>query len=362
MKRLNYLCLQATREGQASHAHVHEIVRGLCRRGWNVDLFEPCYGVSMNPSPLERLWEFIKVQLRLCLGSKPDVLYIRWHFAAWPTAAWARLSRIPIVQEVNGPYDDLFIAWPSTRQFSWFFEWLLRAQLSWADSVITVTPLLANWVSEESGNPTVSVIANGVNVELFRPGAPLMLPVPDSFVVFFGALAPWQGIDTLLQAVEEPEWPRDVRLVILGDGVERPNVEAAVGKGNVLYLGTVPYAYVPGIVGRSIAGVSPQSSADGRSDTGLYPLKVFETLGCGVPGIVTDFPGQADLIREGRCGLIIPPEDPQALAQAVAYLYNHPEERNAMGKRGRAIVVSEHSWDDRADRTERVLERVLLRG
>jgi len=33
----------------------------------------------MNPSPLERLWEFIKVQLRLCLGSKPDVLYIRWH-------------------------------------------------------------------------------------------------------------------------------------------------------------------------------------------------------------------------------------------------------------------------------------------
>jgi glycosyltransferase involved in cell wall biosynthesis len=306
-----------------------------------------------------RLAYFLWTQLKLLISPKPDVIYVRTHFASWPTAFFARLRGIPMVQEVNGPYKDLFIAYPITQRLARLFELLVRLQLRWANAIIAVTPRLAEWARRESGNSPVWVIPNGVNTELFNPDAPLMVSVPDTFVVFFGALAPWQGIDTMLAAVERPEWPLDVKLVIVGDGVERPKVEVAACKGKVVYLGTVPYAQVPGIVARSIAGLSPQGPGGGRSKMGLYPLKVFETLGCGVPVIVTDFPGQADLVKEGKCGLVIPPEDPRALAQAVAYLYSNPEERMAMGRQGRKLVEREHSWDQRAEQVDSVLRSVL---
>lgn len=72
-----------------------------------------------------------------------------------------------------------------------------------------------------------------------------------------------------------------------------------------------------------IAGcwLSSQNNLGDRFSTGLSPLKMYETLACGVPIIVSDFPGQADLIRNGNCGLVIPPENEVSLAKAVSYLF-----------------------------------------
>lgn len=361
-KRIAYLCLQVTREGQASHAHVHEIIAGLQRRGWIVKLYEPFYrSTEKLPGPVMRLVGFLFTQLRLWTSGRPDILYVRWHFAVWPTALWALLGRIRVVQEVNGPYEDLFLAWPITRRFTRLFIWLMRSQLRWADAVIAVTPQLAEWVQQETGQAKAKavVVPNGANTELFHPSASAPVPLPEKYVVFFGALAPWQGIDTMLKAVEESEWPAEVKLVIVGDGVEKRAVLSAAQGGRVVYLGVLPYAQVSGVVARSIAGLSPQTAAGERSDKGLSPLKVFETLACGVPVIVTDFPGQADLVRSATCGIVIPPDNPRALAKAVAYLYHHPEERVAMGKRGRELVEREHSWDSRAEQVDAVLRMVL---
>jgi glycosyltransferase involved in cell wall biosynthesis len=360
MRRLSYLCLQVTEEGQASYAHVHEIIAGLRHRGWNVMLFEPRKRKRAGSwSLLFKGLDFCSTQLSLWCAARPDVIYIRWHFATWPTALWARMLRIPVVQEVNGPYEDLFIAWPWTRRLAPFFKGLMRKQLSWASEVIAVTPHLARWVRGESGNSRVRVIPNGVNTELFRPDAPSSIRLPEAFVVFFGALAPWQGVSTMLKAVEESEWPSPVKLVVVGDGAERHRVESAASCQKIVYLGKVRYAEIPGIVARSIAGLSPQTSCGGRSATGLFPLKVFETLGCGVPVIVSDFPGQADLVRRGKCGIVVEPENPTALAEAVAYLYHHPESRMEMGRRGRRLVEREHQWDMRAGETATVLEDAL---
>jgi glycosyltransferase involved in cell wall biosynthesis len=87
----------------------------------------------------------------------------------------------------------------------------------------------------------------------------------------------------------------------------------------------------------------------------------METLACGVPVIVTDFPFMVDLVRRNHCGLVIPPGDARALAEAVRYLYEHPRERVEMGRRGREAVVREHSWDIRAQATERILMEVLAK-
>lgn len=364
MRRVSYLCFQDSREGQASFTHVHEIVKGLRKRGWVVDIFEPSYPDTVRtPTAILRLWQFIRIQWSLWLRGDPDVLYIRWHFASWPTALWGRLRGVRVVQEVNGPYEDLFLAWPWTRRFAWVFVRLMRSQLRWAHAVVAVTPQLASWVRKETGQASVklAVIPNGAETELFhplaRPDPSVLLDKP--YVIFFGTLARWQGIETMLEAVEHREWPREVSLVIVGDGVEREKIEAAAKRTpRITYLGRQPHRSMPGLVASSLGALSPKAGAV-RRETGLFPLKVLEALACGVPVIVTDFPGVADIVRRGKCGLVIPPEDPGALARAVAHLYGHPTERATMGKVGRQLVEAEHTWDRRAEETSALLEDLL---
>lgn len=363
-RKVAYLALQATREGQASHAHVHEILAGLRSRGWRVELYEPGYANRKDePGAMARALEFAKTQLRLWRSGRPDLLYIRHHFAAWPSALWARLNRIPVVQEVNGPYEDLFVAWPWTAKLKGLFVFLLRTQIRWADLVIAVTPGLADWALRE-GARWAEVVPNGANATLFRPDAPLEggIDLPNNYVLFFGALAPWQGIDTMLSAVEMPSWPREVALVIVGDGAERPKVEEAVRVHHprVVYLGKQPYRAMPGVIARSLAVLSVQESTTKRlAEMGAFPLKLFEAMACGVPVVVSDLPGMAHLVREGGVGWIVPPGDARAVAEAVGRLFRQAEERRRMGMRGRELVERAHSWDHRAAETHYLLLRLL---
>lgn len=357
-----YLCLQVTIEGQASYAHVHEIIGGLREEGMRVDLFEPAYA-SANPGALTRLREFLRAQRRLAAHlTEADVVYCRAHFADFPTAWRARRAGIPVVQEVNGPYEDLFVAWPWTRRASGIFTGLMRTQYRWANELVTVTDGLARWLTEETGRASVHVIPNGANVEIFRPDAPHRNGLPPRYAVFFGALAAWQGIDVALNAVALPEWPDDVSLVIAGAGACQAAVEtAAVSNPRVVYLGTLPYREIPGLVAGALCGLSPKTGA-GRSMSGLSPLKVYETLACGTPVIVTDFPGQAELVRDNHVGAVVPPEDPAALASAIRALAANEADRTAMGARGRDLIVNAHSWRARARATADVIRGAIARA
>ncbi len=363
--RVAYLCLQATRQGQASFAHVHEIIAGLQARGWSVELEQPPYSAegSRLPGALGRALEFSRVQRRFKnVARQADAIYIRAHFAAWPTARWAHKRGTPVVQEINGPYADVFLAWPWMRLLSRPVLALIRWQYRHADALIAVTPQLARWLQSEIGRDDISVIPNGANTDLFRPDAPRPSHLPERYVVFVGALAVWQGIDIAIAAAKLAEWPTDVSLVIAGDGAVRGDVEnAASAEERVVYLGVIPYAEVPGVLANSVAGLSPQSSVGGRGQTGLSPLKLYEMASCAAPVIVSDYPGLREFVAEHDCGLVVAPNDPQKLAEAVARLAADSDEASAMGTRGRAAVTSLHSWDARADATSKVLEGVLGR-
>lgn len=364
-RRLAYLCLQATREGQASHAHVHEIIAGLTKRGWKVDLYEPSYArEAREPRLWQKLNQFICVQRRLSRSirsTRYDILYIRHHpFDVFSVLVGQRL-KIPIVLEVNGSYDDLYIAFPWLSMMRGIWTPIMRYGMRAADLVITVTSPLTRWVEQEARHNRVVLISNGVNTEIFRPDVEGVLPKPIAlpYVLFFGVLAPWQGIETLLEAVHHYEWPETLNLVIVGDGTLRKTVEqAASNSARIIYLGKIPYRQMPLIIRHSLCGVAPMKAIK-RNQMGVMPLKVFETLACGVPVVASDLPGMADLIRQGDCGIVVPADDPAALATAARYLYENPQQRAEMGKRGWELVVREHSWDARAQATHQVLLQLL---
>jgi glycosyltransferase involved in cell wall biosynthesis len=137
-----------------------------------------------------------------------------------------------------------------------------------------------------------------------------------------------------------------VDLVLVGDGALRPLVEEAVSRNpHIHYLGRLPYVSVPGVVANAVAA-TVLTYAPERA--GYSPLKLYEAMACGVPIICSDTPGQAEYVREERAGIVVPPDDPAAVANAVAEIAGNPAEAQAMGYRGMTAVEEKYSWEARA--------------
>ncbi len=360
-KHLVYVSMEPFRKDLASYTHITEIVRGLECRNWQVRMLAPIYGHHL-PGMLGRLWKMIMIQARLLKPStRPHALYMRMHFAATPAALWARIRGIPFVVEVNGPFADLFIAWPGMRVLAPVFRAMMAYQLRHASKVITVTPGLAEYINNQVGRSDAVVIPNGANVDIFHPKALTDIKLPSKYAVFFGTMAPWQGIDTLLAAITSAHWPEGVSCVFVGDGQRRTAVEKAAREmpHKVVYLGKLPADQLAGVVTGAVVGMVACEDVQGRAATGLFPLKLFETLACNVPVIATDFPGMADLVRNHNCGWIIEQKNPQKIAETVRIAVDDPQQGKAMGLRGGKVVREEHSWDCRAANTAEILKAVL---
>jgi glycosyltransferase involved in cell wall biosynthesis len=362
--RIAYLCLQATTSGQASYAHVHEIIKGLRQAGAVVDLYEPSYAGADAPGATGRLAEFNRVQSRLISRLvEYDVLYVRGHALAWRASRAARTRGVPVIQECNGMVDDFVIAWPSARMFSGLIRYLTLTQFEHSTELIAGSAGLAGWLEREVGR-TARVIPNGANAELFRPSPRPGMPLPEAYVVFFGSLAPWQGISTSLRAISDSAWPDGVSLVIAGTGSLESEVRqaAAEGGGRIVYLGHVPYRELAPVVANSVCSLVNKEQPEFEA-AGISPLKLYESMACGVPVIATDkMPGLTEIVQDQSAGLIVPQGDPGELARAVAELATAPELRGEMGRSGRTYVEQECTWEARAAETARVIGLALEGG
>jgi glycosyltransferase involved in cell wall biosynthesis len=362
MMRVAYLSLEAPRQGQAPYTHVTEVVDGLRHLGVTIDVYKPSYTEGVSSPPVwRRLIEYSLLQVRLLQrAARYDLIYVRNHFMAFPIALFAYLTRVPIIHEVNGPYSDIIVSYPWIRYVHAPLKWLQAFQYRRATALIAVTPQLREWLKSQGCRNRIEVISNGANIQLFNPWRAPRNDLPQPYVIFFGVFARWQGITTMIEAVADPAWPEAVSLVLAGDGQMRSVVEAAAVTNNkVRYLSAVPYVEVGACVVAAIAALVPKVRNNDRDQTGLLPVKLFEIMASGVPAIVSDYPGQADLVRSSRCGLVVPPNDPTALAQAVAQLAEDVTERQAMGMRGYRLVVEQHSWSRRSEQTAALIRELI---
>jgi glycosyltransferase involved in cell wall biosynthesis len=334
------------------------MVKNLRERGWYVDLYAPLPAASgEQPLLIWRLLVHARIMVRALLRLRDyEAIYIRAHFLAWPVTLAARWRKLVILQEINGSYLDVVVSYPWLKPVAALIASFYRWQWQRSDHLLPVTRELAKWLRAEGIRCPVTVVPNAANTTLFRP---LGRTAPIPFVVFFGGLTQWHGVDLMIEAVRHPAWPRGVELVMIGTGSRQSEIIAAQKAGAAIrWLGYRPNEQIPELIAGALAGLVPITDPAGRSSTGVLPLKLYEVLACGLPAIVTDLPGQADLVREGQCGLVIAP-DAAALALAVAHLRAHPHEAQAMGKRGADLVASSHSWAARAADVDAILTACL---
>lgn len=355
-----YLCLETPRQGQAVYTHVHEIISGLEAAGWKVRLIATeAGGAASGGAYWRRGLGYIGAQIRtIRLLSRCDAVYFRAHFAALPVALICWLIGKPVVQEINGRPGDVFVTYPRLGWLSGLINASYRYQLRWASHVIAVTEGLREWAMAEGRHTRVGLVANGANTAHFTPEGEAPEGMGD-YVVFVGGLVAWHGVATMLKAIDRPEWPGNVRLVVIGDGVEREKVSAAAGKARLVWLGRKPYEDIPRYLRGALGALCVIEDPEGRSATGVAPLKLFEAMACGAPVIVTDLPFQGDLVKQRDAGMVIPIADPAALAKAVAALSTDRDGAKRMGRRGADYVREHASWQARADETRLIVENAI---
>jgi glycosyltransferase involved in cell wall biosynthesis/GT2 family glycosyltransferase len=160
---------------------------------------------------------------------------------------------------------------------------------------------------------------------------------PGNRLLFVGRLAAVKGVPLLLQALAEARQARpDLRLTLVGDGPERPALQAeakALGlAGACDFVGYQSQQAVADLLSRHDALVLP-SFAEG------VPVVLMEAMAARLPVIATRVAGVPELVEDGVSGLLIPPGDPAPLTAAILRLMTDPDLRARMGEAGRARVA-----------------------
>ncbi len=89
-----------------------------------------------------------------------------------------------------------------------------------------------------------------------------------------------------------------------------------------------------------------------------WGISNLEAAACGTPSVAADAPGLRESVVDGVTGLLVPPDDPDALAAAMRSLIEDPARRDAMGREARRFS-ERFTWDAAADAFEDVLNRVV---
>jgi len=172
-------------------------------------------------------------------------------------------------------------------------------------------------------------------------------------LTFVGRLAPPKDLLTLLEAVKK--LPESVLLVI-GDGELRPQVERSIRElglvDRVRLLGQ--RSDIPQILAASDIFVL-SSRWEG------LPYTIIEAMMAGLPVVATRVGGVPELVEDGVTGFLVPPRDPDALAEALQKLIADPELRRRMGRAGREKALKEFTLDRMLRETERVYNGIINR-
>ncbi|WP_243711070.1 glycosyltransferase [Actinomadura sp. KC216] len=277
-----------------------------------------------------------------------EVCHVRDPWSALPAIADGR--RHKVVYEVNGlPSIEMAHTWPwaAPRTLDKIRE-LERFCLERSDAVVVPSRVIGAAV-RRFGVPEgdIHLVPNGAEIRE-KPQRPA--DAPARYIVYVGALQPWQGLDVLTRAFARLADLPDLRLVICASVPERRAkparrlAERLGVAGRIDWRFMLPHREIAAWLAHAEVSVAPLTGCARNLDQGCAPLKVIESMAAGVPVVASDLPAVRELMADGEHGRLVPADRPAELARAVRILLEYPDEAAAMGRRARRRVERELTW------------------
>lgn len=348
--------------GPGNNVHVHRWAEALRRRGLRVSLIStlpaalpaslrdlPCFAIptaTVGMTRAQRLVTLLGGWARvpgLVAALRPDLV----HLHSLPTPAAVPFLR-PLRRLVISSWgSDVVQRDPrKTRLYPYL--------LSHAQQLTATSHYLAAMTASYLHTPRpISVIPFGIDPQRFMP---VQEPASGYHIGTLRHLERNYGIDVLIETVpllleSDPQ----IRIEIGGAGSLRPAFERrihelAIGE-QVTLRGRIDHAEVPAFL-RALAVFAMPSRAE------AFGVAALEAQACGLPVVASNVGGLPEVVRDGETGLLVPPEQPQALADALLALIHDPERRIEMGAAGREWVRARYDWQTNIDQMLEVYRQV----
>ncbi len=384
--KILYITLENLSFHKGSVVHIKEIVDGLRRLGHKVGLIACSWvkfkkadsfynlhrflGIKKQPYMISSVFLFIHL---LKVLPKYNVIYAR----DYHTVIIALIPRIifkkKLVFEINGLASEeqkLKIDSYFNRILSSLIRRAERMATRYSDRIVSVTPQIASYLVRQFYCPAdkVEVISNGVNTKIFQPiqdedvllhwKQKLGITQEEMVIVFIGNLAPWQGVEYLIQAAPLLiQRIKNIKFMVIGDGILKKKFEDEVKRlgltHHFLFTGMVHYQDIPLYINVADICVALKK----RLKSGYSPIKLYEYMACEKPVVASRVEGLEFVEAEGA-GWLVEPEDIVSLEKALFKLLTNPQKRLEMGQKGLQLARDKFTWDSGVLRIEKILERL----
>jgi glycosyltransferase involved in cell wall biosynthesis len=181
--------------------------------------------------------------------------------------------------------------------------------------------------------------------------------------LYAGAHGMSNDLEVLLEAagrlIDQPE----VAIVLLGDGKEKPHLQALVSEKdlhNVFFIPSVPKDEMSGALAAADVCIAILKPVEMYKT--VYPNKVFDYMAAGRPVILAIDGVIRDVVESAQCGIVVPPGDAESLANAIRLLAKSPKKGLTLGQNGRRYVETYFDRAVVAEKLNQLLESILKEG
>lgn len=307
---------------------------------------------------------------------KPNILHA--HSPALDGLAAIRAGRrlgLPVLYEIRAFWEDAAVGNGTGSETSakyWLTRQMENRVVAQADAVAVICEgLRDDLVARGFPADKIMVSPNGVDLELFGTPVPAdparaeALGLTGKTVLgFIGSFYPYEGLDDLIAAMplliaHNP----DIRLLLVGGGPAeadlRAQAEASPAAHAIRFVGRVPHSEVEHYYSLTDILVYPRKAM--RLTETVTPLKPLEAMAQGRLVAASNVGGHRELIADGVTGTLFAPDDPQAMADALAGLIAGREGWDERRATARRFVAKERNWARNVERYQPVYQRMLER-
>ncbi|MGD9093560.1 MAG: glycosyltransferase family 4 protein [Anaerolineales bacterium] len=289
-----------------------------------------------------------------------DILHERYNLLSLGGAFARRKLCLPYVLEINA---DLL----EQRKFKGtalkglqlkFAEWVTHYSFSVASVIVCISLGLREHLIERWGVPEdrLAVLPCAADIHAFSSNnnassVRSRLGLRDEPVVMWiGGFYSWHDLNVVLNGFDTVvERIPNVRLVLVGDGETRSEVERSVYDKDLMqvtiFTGSIPHTQMPDILSIADVVVSPAPSLPADKGGTGTPLKIFEYMAAGKAIVATETSQTDGVLRHGENGMLVKPGEVDKFSQTIVWLLNHSRERERIGNNAQYDAREYHSWE-----------------
>jgi glycosyltransferase involved in cell wall biosynthesis len=290
---------------------------------------------------------------RLCRSQHYDIVHVHWPF---PHALFGSAARRAGKCKVISSFYGVELRWVKSRLpiFKPFVRWAIRS----ADLVTAISNHTAAEIQELEPRD-VTVIPFGASIEELKPQAASRQPPAASdqppVILFVGRLVERKGVRYLIEALKLVREKLDARLVIVGNGSERANLEARARElgisDKMTFAGFVSSPDKERLYRECSVFVLP-AVRDAKGDVEGLGTVLLEAMMHHKPVIASESGGITDIVKHEQTGLLVKERDVRGLADAILRMLGDRQLGNRLAEQGCQHAVRSFGW-------ESIIERIL---